>query len=181
MANYGKAQALRAWEGDVSSLILEMKRLSGVRTDTELAEFLGVNQSTVSTWKRRKFVPDQVLLTLEIKLLQREQNRVQQPIAVIALAMRAAEYLYERQRTRGSLAGRWLAYSSTAALLKNAMDAIGANLTRIEESTGRWAVDIAAELIEDEHFLSELANWIETRSKKSEVEHPGWLEPPGDD
>lgn len=159
-------QPLTSWEGDTASLVLEMKRLAGVRTDSELANFLGLNQSTVSTWKRRGAVPQQVLLTLQIRLLEREKSAIERQPAAIALAIRAAEYLYERQAARGSRNGRWVAYSTVAENFPAVFEAVKARLADLEKQTGRWSLDLAATLFDDDKFLSGLATWIETRSEE---------------
>lgn len=166
MANYDITQPLTAWTGDTLSLITEMKRRAGVKTDTELAEILGLSQSTVSTWRRRNIVPDQVILKLEIALLEGKKNEAERQSAVIALAMRTAEYVYQQQLKRGSRAGRWATYSGIAVLFKNLLDAIESKLIELERETGRWAIDLAAELIDSEEFQRNVATSIEQRLKK---------------
>ena len=60
--------ALLNWSGDTASLILEMKRLGGCETDSELAGLLGRESSAVAQWRKRKSVPERALLRLAILL-----------------------------------------------------------------------------------------------------------------
>jgi transcriptional regulator with XRE-family HTH domain len=140
-----------------------MKRRTATRTDTELANALGVHQSTISTWRRRSAVPEAALLQAERAGLDRQIDAVQKPVAALALAMRAAEALYQRQVDRGSPANRWLAYSAVATVLKEVIGATDESLRQISAQSGRWSLDLGSELIEDEAYLSKLVDWIDEK------------------
>jgi len=47
---------------DIDSKIMRLKSAFGVRTHAELADKLGVSTHTVSVWKRRKLIPERILL-----------------------------------------------------------------------------------------------------------------------
>lgn len=48
---------------NVIFLIEKLKKFYGVKTDIQLARELGINQSTLSNWKRRNVLPCDVIIT----------------------------------------------------------------------------------------------------------------------
>ncbi|MCD6099670.1 MAG: helix-turn-helix transcriptional regulator [Candidatus Marinimicrobia bacterium] len=41
----------------IEEILKRLKQLKGLKTDTELAQYLGVKQNTISSWKRRRTIP----------------------------------------------------------------------------------------------------------------------------
>jgi hypothetical protein len=154
-------QALADWSGDVASLIREMKRRADVRTDTELAKVLGVDQSTVSTWRRRGAIPEATLLSFERLNRDAKAGRVQRFYAARTVTIRVAEFMYERSRERGGRGDRWLAYSTLATAFESVQAAIEDSLAKLELTTKRWPMDLASDLINDVKYLGQVADWVE--------------------
>lgn len=155
MADYQLRQALTAWDGDTASLLAEMKRRAGVSTDSALASFMGVAQSTVAYWRSRSRVPEAAVLKFERKL----EAAVAEPIASRALgarmvAFRLAEFWYQRARENGALGGRAIFYGSVALGFHSITDIIYGQLETYEFETGRDPFEIAGMLLDDDEFLS---------------------------
>ncbi len=55
----------------VDEAIRLMKLRAGVETDTDLGNFLGKAQSTVSTWRKRGRVPEAAIIRLENRMRAR--------------------------------------------------------------------------------------------------------------
>ena len=140
----------------------EMKRRAGVRTDTELAQVLRVDQSTVSTWRRRGAVPEATLLSFERLNLNARLDSVQRVYAARAVTMRVAEFMYERSRQRGGTGDRWLPYRTVATAFESVEAAIEASLIQLEADTKRWPLDLANDLMRDTGYLGQVADWIAT-------------------
>ena len=149
---------LANWEGDANSLIVEMKRRAGVGTDGELAECLGLSQSAVSHWRRRKAVPESMLLALE-RALDIEGFPHARAMYARALAMRLAEYEYQKMKERGGMAGRAFIYSIYAGQLDVVVEECMHQLELIETSIGIGPDKAADLLIEDQTFYQGLSEW----------------------
>lgn len=160
-SKYHNAQPLAEWVGDVGSLVREMKRRAGVSTDQELARFIGAAQSTVANWKQRGAVPEAALLKFESALAN---SRVSSPstrvIYARAIAMRVPEVWYGRIAAKSAGATREIAYL-TASMGFNALVAtIAANMEQFERSQGLNSREVAAQLLDDEAYLLQAADWL---------------------
>lgn len=153
-------QSLIEWSGDVSSLLTEMKRRAGVSTDTELARAIGTSQSNVSTWRKRGAVPKAVLLKFERLDFASEASPGHRTMAARMIAIRAAEYAYERS----GAVSRTVFYMTVAGAWDFIVKAILADLEKKAAVTKRWPTDLAGELIEDERYLDGVADWVSSLS-----------------
>jgi hypothetical protein len=153
-------QALTEWGGDTASLIDEMKRRAGVRTDRDLASFLGVAQSTVSHWRVRGQVPMPSLLRFERMLESGGGGAALRSIAARMVAIRLAEFWYERSKVAGATGGRDLIYFSVAACFPIICDAIMEHLQKYESATGKDPVAAGEDVMRDEEYLKRLRKWV---------------------
>lgn len=152
-------QALTVWPGDVDSLITEMKRRAGVRTDQELARFLGTAQSTVANWRKRGSVPNAALLSFDRAIDQHQEADSERMLAARVLALRLPELYHERLTTRGITRGRQFAYSVIAMSFAAIVAEVARRLALLEVKTDRRPNDLVNELVEDEFFLAQLLDW----------------------
>jgi hypothetical protein len=150
---------LTDWNGDSDSLIVEMKRRAGVRTDGELATRLGLSQSAVAHWRRRKAVPQSALLSFERLGSQDADYPNYRIMCARALAMRLAEYDYQKLKNQKSMAGRKFSYTLQAMQLDIVSDECCRQLKLVETKFGIDADQALGLLIEDEVFLSGLSEW----------------------
>lgn len=153
-------QALTDWSGDTASLIAEMKRRAGVRTDRDLASFLGVAQSTVSHWRARGQVPASSVHRFERMLASGGGGAAVRIIAARMVAIRVAEFWYERSKVAGATGGRDLVYFAVAAGFPIICDAILEQLQKYEAATGKEPISAAEDLMRDAEFLKRLSKWI---------------------
>ena len=159
MAEYDTSQALIGWEGSVASLILEMKRRANVTTDTQLADVLGLNQSTVSTWRRRGSVPEAVLLRFAAAANDYE-HRVSgwRYIAARAIALRVATFMDEQKS--GTKESSWSTYQTVSMGFNSLVDAIYADLISVKELSEVTTFGLAERFINDESYLAKFASWM---------------------
>ncbi len=153
-------QALTEWPGDTASLIAEMKRRSGVRTDRDLASFLGVAQSTVSHWRARGQVPASSVHRFERMMASGGGGAAIRIIAARMVTIRVAEFWYERSKVAGAGGGRDLVYFAVAAGFPIICDAILEHLQKYEVATGKSAIEAAEDVMRDEEYLKRLSQWI---------------------
>lgn len=162
MANYQPGQALTGWTGDCASLLTEMKRQAGVRTDRELASFMGVAQSTVAYWRSRAKVPESAILKFERMVEAGGQPAAARAIAARMVVMRLAEYWYQHAARKGATGGREIFYGAVALSFHTLTDAVFQQLLTYEEATRKEPFDIARTLLEDTAFLDRLLEWLKT-------------------
>ena len=149
-------QALTEWPGGVSSLITEMKRRAGVRTDMDLARFLGVAQSTVSHWRVRGRVSEPTLLRAERLFSAGGKPLADRMLAARMIALRVAEFWYQRAAATGAKGGRALFYRSVVRGFPAIIDAVYEQLGTYELQTGQTAWELAPHLLEDDRFIEQL-------------------------
>ncbi|MGC4251655.1 MAG: helix-turn-helix domain-containing protein [Sphingobium sp.] len=156
-------QPLSEWPGDTASLLIEMRRRAGVRTDQELAKFMGVAQSTVANWRKRDAVPNSAILKFEFALDNPRDLDFARLLAARAIAMRLPEILHQRMR-KGGAVGRYLSYTMVAGTLDGITSEIVRQIERLQEQSGLSIDEIGPRLIEDEVFLGGLADWMSDTS-----------------
>jgi hypothetical protein len=154
--------SLTSWDGDAPSLIAELKRRAGLRTDQELARFLGVAQSTVSRWRDRQHVPESALLRAERLLSVGGKSVTNRMLAARMIALRLPEFWYQRASASGVKGGRAIFYRSVALGFPAIIDAICEQLRTYEQQTGQTAWDLAPQLIEDDRFIEQLVEFAKT-------------------
>lgn len=137
-----------------------MKRRAGVRTDRDLATYLGVAQSTVSHWRARHQVPESAVLRFERMAAAGGSSGATRIVAARMLAMRLAEFWYHRAKADGATGGREIFYSVVAAAFPAVCEALVDQIEKYEGHTGRNPTEIADHLIEDERFLSHMTDWL---------------------
>lgn len=156
-------QDLFSWPGDVNSLITEMKRRACVRTDQELANFLGKAQSMVANWRKRGSVPDASLLSFEHALKREAEVSTGRLLAARILAFKLPEMLYRRYQERHGFDGRQFAYSVIAMYFSDIVEEIGRRLQVLESTTETDSKILVDELLESSPFCNELLDWISDR------------------
>lgn len=153
-------QALTEWPGDVASLITEMKRRAGVRTDQQLAKYMGAAQSTVSNWRKRGTIPEAAILQYERAVDQDGLADFSRMLAARVLALRLPELYYQRLREAGALTGRRMPYSLVAYSVNAITVEIDRQLKRLERETGKSADELVDHLLEDHTFLGGVLDWV---------------------
>lgn len=162
-------QPLSEWPGDTDSLIVEMRRRAGVRTDQELAKFMGVAQSTVSNWRKRSSVPTSAILKFEFASAEPRDMDFARLLAARAIAMRLPEILHRRMEKGGAI-GRYLSYAMVAGTLDGISKEIIRQIERLQSQTGLSVDELGPRLIEDDVFLNGLADWVSGASMAEMVE-----------
>ncbi|MCF8504779.1 MAG: helix-turn-helix domain containing protein [Caulobacter sp.] len=161
MPEIQQQQALTSWSGDIPSLVAEMKRRAGVSTDRDLAAFLGVAQSTVSHWRQRGAVPESALLKFEALTQVGGEPAADRVWAARMVAMRLAEYWFQKVDGRGGIKGRWLTYLTVAGAFNLICDAVYYRLLLEAKRSKDEASVIAVRLMEDASFMDELVSWAQ--------------------
>jgi hypothetical protein len=157
-------QALTDWTGDVGSLLSEMKRRAGVRTDQQLADFMGAAQSTVSNWRKRGEVPEAAILQFEAVASNPRGDDLERLTAAQTIALRVPELYYQRMRDRNSKLGRDLIYSYVSLSFGAITNEIGVQLESLERESGLTIKELRAKLVDDEGFLQGFLDWLEATS-----------------
>lgn len=157
MNKHEALQALIDWEGDTASLILEMKRRAGVRTDSELAAVIGRTQGAISHWKRNG-VPKPILLGFEEAIGQRQGEDTARALAARAIAIRLAGFMHEQNVEKAPNAGRWVPHMTVALGFHSITDAIYLSLAGLED--GASPLELAELILEDRKYLGGLADWV---------------------
>ena len=156
MTDYHPQQGLTEWAGDVRSLIAEMKRRAGVSTDSQLASFMRVGQSTVAYWRKRGSVPEATVLRFERRLADAQDESPSRAMVSRMIAIRLAEFWYCKARERGAKGSRVIFFGSVALQFHTIADMVFKQLAIYEEETGSGAWELAETLMEDDAFLSGL-------------------------
>lgn len=161
MPKYQLTQTLTDWTGDTPSLIAEMKRRAGVRTDRDLATFMGVAQSTVSHWRTRDHVTEAAILRFE-KLLAANsvEPDASRAIAARMVAIRVADYWYSTFDGASAPGRRLVVFGTVAGAFHSITDQIYENLLKHERLSGLDAWEVADRMIEDDRFLQQVTDWI---------------------
>jgi len=161
MPKYQLTQSLTEWPGDTPALIAEMKRRAGVRTDRDLATFMGVAQSTVSHWRTRDRVPEATVLRCEKLILgvgaERDSSRV---LAARMVAFRLAEFWWSSLPGDEMPARRFVVFGTVAMVLHRITDEIYEHLVRFERETGLGDWEVASLMMDDERFLTQVRHWV---------------------
>lgn len=160
MPKYQLTQTLTDWTGDTPSLIAEMKRRAGVRTDRDLATFMGVAQSTVSHWRARGQVAESAVLRFEKQMATQLEPDASRAIAARMVAIRVADY-WDSTLDGASVPGRRLVvFGTVAGAFHTITDQIYENLLKHERLSGLDAWEVADRMIEDDRFLEQVTDWI---------------------
>jgi hypothetical protein len=154
--------SLTGWDGDSPSLIVELKRRAGLRTDHELARFLGVAQSTVSRWRERQHVPESALLRAERLLSVGGKSVTNRTLAARMIAMRLPEFWHQSASANGAKGGRAIFYRRVVLGFPAIIDAICEQLRIYEQQTGQTAWNLAPQLLEDDRFIEQLVEFAKT-------------------
>lgn len=152
-------QDLADWPGDVASLVREMKRRAGVRTDQELARFLGAAQSTVANWKQRGAVPEAALLKFEEVLARTASSPSLRFFFARAVAMRIPEVWHDRFRNKSSVT-RYVPYITSAMSFNAIVAMIAEDIAKAEIDLGKGLQDIVTSMLEDEEYLGKIVDWL---------------------
>jgi len=153
------SQALTEWDGDVASLITEMKRRIAVSTDQELARAMGLGQSTVSNWRKRGAVPQSSLLQFERMVEDADGLSFKRSLAARCIAMRLPELWYQSIKDKHT-GGRYLWYAGIAYNLNAIVAEIARQMERLENTHKMPIDELARILIEDENFLNGVIKWV---------------------
>ena len=156
MTDNDKPTSLFGFAGDADALIREMKRRADVATDTELANFIGIGQSAVAKWRVRGAVPDPAILRFESQLEERQTFPSERALLARALAMRLAEYDYDRLKKTGSSATKMMVYAVHAGRLDFVADFCFEQLEEVERQFNISPQAAASMLIEHNEFYEEL-------------------------
>lgn len=160
MANDQHRQALTEWEGDVASLIAEMKRRAGATTDHELAGFMKGAQSTVSHWRKRGAIPEAAILRFERALEAPRDTEFARSLAARTIALRLPELNHQRLKDKGIEAGRRLSHGVISLSFNAIVAEIAGHMKRFQDETGLSLEELTAALIEDEKFLNGVLEWV---------------------
>ena len=142
---------------DAEALIREMKRRAEVATDTELASFIGIGQSAVAKWRGRGAVPDAAILRFESQLEERHTFPNERALLARALAMRLAEYDYDRLKRSGSPATKMMVYAVHAGRLDMVADFCFEQLEEVERQFNISPQAAASMLMDHDEFFGELS------------------------
>lgn len=160
MADHQSPAALTEWNGDVASLLAEMKRRAGVVTDRDLGRFMGAAQATVSYWRTRGQVPQSAILKFEHLLSIGGQAVAERIAAARAIALRVPEYWYQQAVSEGIGGGRAVFYRAVAEAFQVVVDAAATQLETYERHTGQGAWELATQLIDDDLLLTTLVDLV---------------------
>lgn len=156
MTDYDKPPSLFEYAGDAEALIREMKRRADVSTDSELAKFIGIGQSAVAKWRGRRAVPDAAILRFESQIDERQTFPNERALLARALAMRLAEYDYDRLKKSGSSATKMMVYAVHAGRLDLVADFCFEQLEDAERQFNVSPQAAASMLIEHNEFYENL-------------------------
>lgn len=161
MPKYQLTQSLTEWPGDTPSLIAEMKRRAGVRTDRDLATFMGVAQSTVSHWRARDQVPEATILRFEkLNLSSAAEPDSSRAMAARMVAIRLAEFWWSSLPGADMPERRFMVFGSVALTFHSITDAIYEHLIRFERETGMGEWEVASLMMDDDRFLAQVRDWV---------------------
>lgn len=170
-------QALTDWSGDTPSLIAEMKRRAGVATDSELAGFMGVAQSTVSHWRNRGRIPESALLKFERIAVAGGEPSTARAMAARMVVMRVAEFWYQSALKAGAKGNRTIFYGSIAGSFHLIQDAVYDQLLKYEQQTSLSSSEVVGHLLDDEKFLEQVVNFAKEISMSAAMAREA-LSPP---
>ncbi len=156
-------QTLTDIQGQVETVITELKRRSGTTTDGELALAIGTSQANISNWRSRGKVPKSILLKCE-KLEENIWSKSSHYVAARIVAFRVAEYAFQTSKEAGSEGGRYLFYALVATIFPALIDVLADDIAQKERSSQRMATDIAQDLIENKEYLKLVWNWLKNSS-----------------
>lgn len=162
IAKNHKGQPLTDWQGDVASLIGEMKRRAGVGTDQELAHFMGSAQSTVANWRKRKRVPEAALLRYERALADSSDDSSARTVFARCVALRLPELWFQGMRSENR--SREVPYLTVSMTINAITNEVSRNMVRLEKERGLSPNEAMKVLLEDEHFLTGLLDWVREAS-----------------
>ena len=157
MTDDDKSSSLFNFAGDADVPIREMKRRADVATDTELANFIGIGQSAIAKWRGRGAVPDPAILRFESQIEERQAFPNERALLARALAMRLAEYDYDRLKKSGSSATKMMVYAIHAGRLDLVADFCFEQLEDVERQFNISPQAAANMLIEHTEFYDELS------------------------
>ncbi|MFD1787741.1 helix-turn-helix domain-containing protein [Sphingomonas floccifaciens] len=164
ISEYQTGQALTEWSGDTASLLAEMKRRAGVRTDQELARFMGAAQSTVSNWRKRDAIPEAAILQFEKAASDPDGNGFSRSLAARTIALRLPELWFARFQTKGALPGRYVPYAAISYNLNAIVAEIARQMESLETTHNLSTHELAMLLIEDEKFLNGVLDRVSSTS-----------------
>jgi hypothetical protein len=175
MSELNKPHNLADWQGDVESLILEMKRRAGVSTDVELAVFLGVTQGAVANWRRRGAVPESTRLSFERQFAGEIDTPSMRALLARALALRLVQFDAEACEGKSYADGFEDAYLRHAGQLDIIADECFEKIEETERYSGVSPEEAYLELAGSSEFFIQLSAWAKeislfqviTRSKSS--------------
>lgn len=157
-------QPLTDWAGDVSSLIDEMKRQAGVTTDQALVRFMGAAHGTITNWRARGAVPRAALLRFEEKLAKVPANPGLRAVLARAVALRIPELWFQQISERGAEATREVPYITVAMSFNVIVEEVQRSMEAFEKERGVSSQVAMRHLLEDEHFLHGLLDWLKNAS-----------------
>lgn len=159
MSEINKPHNLADWQGDVESLIVEMKRRAGVSTDVELAVFLGVTQGAVANWRRRGAVPESTRLSLERQFADELDIPSMRALLARALAMRLVHFDAEACEGKSYADGFEDAYLRHASQLDIVADECFEKIEETERYRGKSPEEAYLELSGNADFFAQLSAW----------------------
>lgn len=159
MSKLNKPHNLADWQGDVDSLIVELKRRAGVGTDYELAVFLGVTQGAVANWRRRGAVPESTRLSLERVFAKELETPNLRALLARALVMRLVHFDADECENKSYAEGFEDVYLRHAGQLDIVADECYEKIEETEKHLGLSTEAAYLELSEDVNFLAELSAW----------------------
>lgn len=162
--NYNTSQALTDWDGNVSSLIAEMKRRAGVATDTELGEFMGISQGAIANWRRREAVPEAALQRFQQALDKGAGASSERAIWARCVTMRLAEFWYSKIAAKNPEAPRTVPYLTLGVAFPMVVAEVAQRMERLEKDHSITTREVASLMLDDGYFLEDLAKWVDDLS-----------------
>lgn len=153
-------QELTAWDGDVSSLISEMKRRAGVATDTELGDFMGISQGAVANWRRRQAVPEAALQRFQQALDRGDGASSERAIWARCVTMRLAEFWYSKIAERNPDAPRDVPYLTIGVAFPMVVAEVARTMERLEKDHSITTREVASMMLDQGYFLEDLRKWV---------------------
>lgn len=135
-----------------------------MRTDQELAEFMGSAQSTVSNWRKRGAVPESAVLKFEAVAADPNRDELRRLVAAQTVALRLPELYYERWRERDPKMGRHIFYSGISLSLGAIIAEVAEQMKRLETAHKLSIESLVPLLLEDVGFLNGVLDWLEETS-----------------
>lgn len=158
--DYNKTQVLTGWEGDVSSLIAEMKRRAGVATDTELGEFIGISQGAIANWRRREAVPEAALQRFQQALDKSGGASSERAVWARCVTMRLAEFWYSKIAAKNPEAPRTVPYLTLGVAFPMVVAEVAQTMERLEKDHSITTREVASLMLDEGYFLEDLTKWI---------------------